>query len=102
MFKKTITLTELRSNAVEILSDLKDKGENEAIQLVHRGQSIKVIITQERYFRMMEAIEWFEEHIEGKTMETASHPTKEEMEKHLQDFAKKMGLNPKLKSIVGE
>lgn len=102
MFKKTINLTELRTNAVEILGDLKDDGENEAIQLVHRGQSIKVIITQERYFRMMEAIEWFEEHVEGKNIETVPHPTKQEIEKHFQEFAEKIGLSPKLKNIVGE
>ena len=87
LFKKTINISELKVNALEILGDLGDDGPREAIQLVHRGQSIKVIITQERYFRLIEAFE--------SLRELEAQPTAEEVVNRLETLSGKLGLKQK-------
>lgn len=57
MFKKTVNLTEFKATAPDVLALLGDNRDNDAVQLLHRGGSVKVIITQERYFRLVEALE---------------------------------------------
>ena len=93
LFKKTINISELKANALEILGDLGDDGPREAIQLVHRGQSIKVIITQERYFRLMEAFE--------SLRELEAHPAAEEVVNQLETLSGKLGLKSKTKMGPG-
>ena len=93
MFKKTINISGLKANALEILGDLGDDGPREAIQLVHRGQTIKVIITQERYFRLMEAFESL------RALET--EPATEEVVDRLETLSGKLGLKPKTKGRSG-
>lgn len=78
MFKKTVNLTEFRSNALSLLKELGN-GDGEAIQLVHRGQSIKVIITQERYFQLLEALESYQ----GRQEKLVGHPSEIEIRRAL-------------------
>ncbi len=54
MFKKTLNVTELKRDINDILGEL---GGEDALQVVHRGKSIKVIITQERYFKLLGLID---------------------------------------------
>jgi hypothetical protein len=54
MFKKTLNVTELKREINDLLGDLQG---NDALQVVHRGKSIKVIITQERYFKLLGMID---------------------------------------------
>lgn len=54
MFKKTLNVTELKRDINDILGELNG---NDALQVVHRGKSIKVIITQERYFKLLGLID---------------------------------------------
>lgn len=50
MFKKTLTLSELKQSINEELGELTG---DDALQVVHRGKQIKVVITQERYFKLL-------------------------------------------------
>ena len=50
MFKKTLNLSELKREINDLLGDLTG---DDALQVVHRGKQIKVIITQERYFKLL-------------------------------------------------
>ena len=54
MFKKTLNVTELKREINDLLGDVQG---DDALQVVHRGKSIKVIITQERYFRLLGMID---------------------------------------------
>jgi len=50
MFKKTLNLSQLKREINDLLGDLTG---DDALQVVHRGKQIKVIITQERYFKLL-------------------------------------------------
>jgi len=52
MFKKSLTLTQLKPIINRELKELKD---GEAIQVMQRDSEVKVIITQEEYFRLKTA-----------------------------------------------
>lgn len=67
LFKKTVSLKKFLQSPLEVLGIIKGDGAGEAIRLVNKdkGLPIHVIITQEHYFRLMEAEEWIEEHVEG-------------------------------------
>jgi len=54
MFKKTLNITDLKREINDVLGELQG---NDALQVVHRGKSIKVIITQERYFKLLGMID---------------------------------------------
>jgi hypothetical protein len=54
MFKQTLNVTELKREINDLLGELQG---NDALQVVHRGKSIKVIITQERYFKLLGMID---------------------------------------------
>jgi PHD/YefM family antitoxin component YafN of YafNO toxin-antitoxin module len=58
MFKKTITANELRAAIKENFSLVKENGE--AIQITHRGNPIRVLITQGYYLDMLAKIEHYE------------------------------------------
>jgi hypothetical protein len=53
MFKKTLNFSALKSDP-SILSEMKD---GDVFQIVHRGSEIKVVMTQEYFFRLMEKVE---------------------------------------------
>jgi len=50
MFKKTLNLSQLKREINDLLGDLTG---DDALQVVHRGKQIKVIITQEHYFKLL-------------------------------------------------
>ena len=62
MFKKTVNLSRFKQQAPELLDSLKEEGDSEAIQLVHRGGSIYVVLTQERYLGLLDEIDRLRRH----------------------------------------
>jgi hypothetical protein len=50
MFNKTMNLTDLKRNINDVLGELDG---DDAIQVVHRGKPIKVVITQEHYLKLL-------------------------------------------------
>jgi len=48
---KTVTTSDLRKNLVGCL-DIKD---NEAVQVLHNNKPVKIIITQEHYFKLLKS-----------------------------------------------
>ncbi len=53
MFKKTINFSELKSDPT-LVSEMKD---GEVFQIFHRGQDVKVMMTQEYFFTLMARLE---------------------------------------------
>lgn len=49
MFKKTLNYSELKSDS-SILTEMKD---GDVYQVFHRGQDVKVMMTQEHFFNLM-------------------------------------------------
>ena len=68
MFKKTLTYSELKSDP-SVISKMKDK---DVFQIIHRGQEVKVMMTQEHFFTQMERLE----KAEGTNKTTAYNPDK--------------------------
>jgi hypothetical protein len=60
MFKQTVNLTTFKQHAPKILEGLSVAASKEVIQLIQRGSAIKVILTQEHYFDLLEKIESYE------------------------------------------
>ena len=60
MFKKSITLTQLKQEPIKSLQDLQEPTSKDVIQVIHRGSPIKVIMTQEHYFELLTKIEAYE------------------------------------------
>ena len=60
MFKKSITLTELKQEPIKSLSDLHKPSSKDVIQVLHKGSAIKVLMTQEHYFELLHKIEAYE------------------------------------------
>lgn len=50
MFERTITATELRQNLRENLALVKGDA---VLQVTHRGEPIRVVLTQEHYFALL-------------------------------------------------
>lgn len=84
MFKKTLTLSELKQSINEELGGLSG---NDALQVVHRGKQIKVVITQERYFQLLGQIAQLSassqdgELIENETSTTRKQRLRKKLEK---------------------
>lgn len=53
MFKKTINFSELKSDP-SLVSEMAD---GEVFQIFHRGQDVKVMMTQEYFFELMARLE---------------------------------------------
>ncbi len=53
MFKKTLNFSELKSDSSSV-SGLED---GEVLQIIHRGNEIKVMMTQEYFFAIMAKLE---------------------------------------------
>lgn len=51
MLKKTVTLSDLKKN---INSEFRNLNGEDVIQILHRGQKLKVILTQEYYVKLLE------------------------------------------------
>ena len=54
MFKKTVTLSDLKAN---INSEFNNLEGEEAIQVLHRGSIPKVVLTQWRYLELVKAVD---------------------------------------------
>ena len=53
MFKKTINFSELKSDP----NSVSEMADGEVFQIFHRGQDVKVMMTQEYFFTLMARIE---------------------------------------------
>ncbi len=58
MFVKTISASEFRENIKENLELLK---EQEVLQIIHRGNGIKVAMTQQYFFNLLQKAQLFDE-----------------------------------------
>ena len=86
MFKKTINFSELKSDP-NLVSELKD---GDVYQIFHRGQEVKVMMTQEYFFTLMARLE----KAEGIARKTSYNP-----EKLMADFESKV---EKLNHLIGK
>lgn len=86
MFKKTINFSELKSDPT-LISEMAD---GEVFQIFHRGQDVKVMMTQEYFFELMARLE---------KAEGIAKTTKYNPEKLMSDFESKMD---KLNDILGK
>ena len=86
MFKKTLNFSELKSDPNSI-AEMKD---GEVFQIFHRGQDVKVMMTQEYFFKLMARLE----KVEGPVNRTSYNP-----EKLMADFDSKV---EKLNELIGK
>ena len=86
MFKKTLNFSELKSDPT-LVSEMKD---GEVFQIFHRGQDVKVIMTQEHFFTLMARLE----KAEAVVKRAAYDP-----EKLIADFESKV---EKLSKLIGK
>jgi hypothetical protein len=86
MFKKTINFSELKSDPT-LISKMAD---GEVFQIFHRGQDVKVMMTQEYFFELMARLE---------KAEGVAKIFKYEPEKLMSEFESKMD---KLNDILGK
>jgi hypothetical protein len=86
MFKKTLNFSELKSDPNSI-SEMKD---GDVFQVFHRGQDVKVVMTQEYFFTLMARLE----KAEGVAKRTTYNP-----EKFMADFDNKV---EKLSDLIGK
>ena len=71
MFDKTINFSDLKKDP-SLCSNLKD---DEAIQIFHRGQKVKVMITQKHYLALMAKLAL----LQNKSQENNNNNNKEEI-----------------------
>lgn len=86
MFKKTINFSELKSDP-SIVAEMAD---GEVFQIFHRGQDVKVMMTQEYFFELIARLE---------KAEGIAKTSKYNPEKMMSDFETKMD---KLNDILGK
>ncbi len=86
MFKKTLNFSELKSDPTSI-SEMQD---GEVFQVFHRGQDVKVMMTQEYFFTLMSRLE----KAEGTVKRADYNP-----DQLMADFDSKM---KKLDSLIGK
>lgn len=86
MFKKTINFSELKSDPT-LISEMAD---GEVFQIFHRGQDVKVMMTQEYFFELMARLE---------KAEGIAKTTKYNPEKLMSEFESKID---KLNDILGK
>ncbi len=86
MFKKTINFSELKSDP-SLVSEMAD---GEVFQIFHRGQDVKVMMTQEYFFELMARLE---------KAEGIAKTSKYNPEQLMSDFESKMD---KLNDILGK
>lgn len=86
MFKKTLNFSDLKTETAA-LAEMKD---GDVYQIFHRGQEVKVLMTQEYFFTLMERLE----RAEGTSKSTPYNPDKlmkqfEEKMARIDDLLKK-------------
>ena len=86
MFKKTLNFSELKSDP-NLVSEMED---GDVFQVFHRGQDVKVMMTQEYFFTLMARLE----KAEGIAKRTSYNP-----EKLMADFESKV---EKLNALIGK
>ena len=86
MFKKTINFSELKSDP-SLVSEMAD---GEVFQIFHRGQDVKVMMTQEYFFELKARLE---------KAEGIAKTSKYNSEQLMSDFETKMD---KLNDILGK
>lgn len=86
MFKKTINFSDLKKDP-SLVSEMED---GQVFQVFHRGQDVKVMMTQEYFFNLMARLE----KAEGSGKRTNYDP-----DKMMEDFNKKMR---KLDDLIGK
>jgi hypothetical protein len=98
LFSQTVTASQLRDKLRDFL--LKVTGRN-VLQIVHRGQPIRVLMTQEHYLTLLGKIAAFEEAAGHKTV---PHRTADEMDRQIADSAEHLLADeerPRKKSVHG-
>jgi hypothetical protein len=85
MFKKTINFSELKSDP----SSVSEMADGEVFQIFHRGQDVKVMMTQEYFFELMARLE---------KAEGTAKTSKYNAEELMSEFESKMD---KLNEILG-
>ena len=76
MFIKTVSTSELRGNVKENLEIVKD---DKILQIIHRGDGIKVLMTQEYFFYIIQRAKLYNEMINSENINTKKRFTKEEI-----------------------
>ena len=76
MFIKTVSTSELRGNVKENLEIVKD---DKILQIIHRGDGIKVLMTQEYFFDIIQRAKLYNEMINSENINTKKRFTKEEI-----------------------
>jgi antitoxin (DNA-binding transcriptional repressor) of toxin-antitoxin stability system len=79
MFQRTITASDLRQNLRENLDLVQG---NEVLQITHRGEPIRVLLTQEHYFALLGRISATSP-VAGADRETTPRVSAEERKKTL-------------------
>lgn len=85
MFIKTVSASELRGNVKENLEMVK---ENQVLQILHRGDGVKVMMTQDYFFNILQRARLYEEMINPEKRNNSNIEktfTKKELIKRAQD-----------------
>lgn len=69
MFKTTVVASKLREDLAHYLDMVK---KSEAIQILHRGSPVRVLITQEHYLDLLSRLALYEKSENEKTVPTLS------------------------------
>jgi antitoxin (DNA-binding transcriptional repressor) of toxin-antitoxin stability system len=77
MFKTTVVASKLREDLAHYLEMVK---KNEAVQIIHRGSPIRVLITQEHYLDLLSRLALYEK---GSNEKVAPNFSVKELEERL-------------------
>ncbi len=83
MFKLTVIASKLREEMAYYLGQVKG---SDVIQILHRGDSVKVMMTQQHYLEILSRLAVYER--ESGT--EVAHPSKEKLKKKLESRLKKV------------
>lgn len=98
LFLQTVTASQLREKLRDFLSKVTGKN---VLQIVHRGQPIRVLMTQEHYLSLLGRLASLES-AEGK--ETVPHKSADELGRQIAQAAEQVQANdalPRGKSVIG-
>lgn len=97
IFSKTVTASELRDKLKDFLSNVT--GHN-VLQVLHRGQPVRVIMTQDHYLSLLGKIAAFESSTGQKTV---PHKTANDLAQQVSEAAERIlehGEPPRKKSVA--
>ena len=77
MFKATVVASKLREDLAHYLDMVK---KNEAVQILHRGSPVRVLITQDHYLDLLSRLTLYEK---GENEKTVASPSMKELEERL-------------------